>query len=285
LAGAFKEKLAAAVRRSDSLVCVGLDVDPGRVPALVRERADWIGYFNAGIMEATADLVCCYKPNLGFYEALGAEGWQGLRQTLAAVPRDVPVLLDAKRGDIGSTAEAYARALFEDLGGDAATVNPYMGFDAVEPFLAYGDRGVFVLCKTSNPGAADFQDLPCEVDGERRPLFEQVARAAVGWNRRGNVGLVVGATQPAAFRAVRTIAPALPLLVPGVGAQGGDLAMAVREGADASGTGILVASSRAVLYASSGQDWQAAARAAAAKLRDAINALRGAKSDGARAIP
>ena len=281
---AFADKLAAAVRRNHSLVCVGLDVDPTRVPAPVRERADWIGYFNVAIVEATADLVCCYKPNLAFYEALGAEGWQGLRQTLAAVPPDVPVLLDAKRGDIGSTAEAYARALFEDLGGDAATVSPYLGFDAVEPFLAYRDRGVFVLCKTSNPGAADFQDLPCEVGGQRRPLFEHVARAAVGWSRHGSVGLVVGATQSRAFRAVRAIAPDLPLLVPGVGAQGGDLAVAVREGLNAAGAGILVASSRAVLYASSDDDWQAAARAAAAELRDAINALRGAKADGAPAL-
>jgi len=280
----FAEKLSAAVRRNDSLVCVGLDIDPARVPAGVRERADWIGYFNAGIMEATADLVCCYKPNLGFYEALGAEGWRGLRETLAAAPRDVPLLLDAKRGDIGSTAQAYARALFDDLGADAATVSPYMGFDAVEPFLAYRDRGVFVLCKTSNPGAADFQDLPCDVDGERRPLFEHVARAAVRWNDHGNVGLVVGATQPAAFRAVRAIAPTLPLLVPGVGAQGGDLAVAVREGLDAAGAGILVASSRAVVYASSDTNWQAAARAAAAELREAINALRGANGDGPRAL-
>jgi orotidine-5'-phosphate decarboxylase len=255
------------------------------VPARVRQRPDWIAHFNAGIVEATADLVCCYKPNLGFYEALGTEGWEGLRQTLAILPVEVPVLLDAKRGDIGSTAQAYARALFEDLGADAATVNPYMGFDAVEPFLAYHDRGVFILCKTSNPGAADFQDVVCAIDGRTGPLFEHVARAAVRWNRHGNVGLVVGATQPGAFRAVRAVAPTLPLLVPGVGAQGGDLAMAVGEGVDAHGAALLVASSRAIVYASADDDWQAAARAATLALRKAINALRGAKSRGAPTLP
>jgi orotidine-5'-phosphate decarboxylase len=281
----FVDKLTAAVQRNDSLVCVGLDIDAARVPARVRQRQDWIAHFNAGIVEATADLVCCYKPNLGFYEALGAPGWDGLRRTLAIVPPDVPVLLDAKRGDIGSTAQAYARALFDDLGGDAATVNPYMGFDAVEPFLAYHDRGVFVLCKTSNPGASDFQDLVCEVDGRRGPLYEHVARAAVRWNTHGNLGLVVGATQPGAFRAVRAAAPGVPLLVPGVGAQGGDLAMAVNEGLDAHGAGLLVASSRAIVYASSDDDWQAAARAATIALRNAINALRGAKSRGAPTVP
>jgi len=281
----FVDKLAAAVQRNASLVCVGLDVEAARVPPRVRERPDWIAHFNAGIVEATADLVCCYKPNLGFYEALGSAGWDGLRQTLAILPADVPVLLDAKRGDIGSTAQAYARALFDDLGADAATVNPYMGFDAVEPFLAYHDRGVFVLCKTSNPGAADFQDLVCTVDGRSAPLFEHVARAAVRWNQHGNVGLVVGATQPGAFRAVRAIAPTVPLLVPGVGAQGGDLAMAVAEGVDTHGAGVLVASSRAIVYASSDDNWQAAARAATLALRDEINALRGAKSRGAPTLP
>jgi orotidine-5'-phosphate decarboxylase len=270
----FAEKLAAAARRNRSLVCVGLDPDPRQVPAPVRDRADWLAYFNAAIVEATADLVCAYKPNLAFYEALGTFGWQGLRATLAAVPPDVPVIADAKRGDIGSSAQGYAAALFDDLGCDAATVNPYMGFDAVEPFLAYETRGIFVLCKTSNPGSADFQDLVCEVDGERRPLFEHVARAADRWNARGNVGLVVGATHPESFRTVRAIAPRLPLLVPGVGAQGGDLAAAVQGGLDAHGAGLLVASSRAILYASRGDDWQAAARAAACQLRDAINDLR-----------
>jgi orotidine-5'-phosphate decarboxylase len=280
----FASKLAGAVARNRSLVCVGLDPDPRLVPSSVRERADWLPYFNAGIVEATADLVCAFKPNLAFYEALGSDGLAGLRATLAAMPADVPVLLDAKRGDIGVTTAAYAAALFADLGGDAITVSPYLGFDALEPFLAYRDRGLFVLCKTSNPGAAEFQDLLCEVDGERQPLYAVVARAAARWNQHGNVGLVVGATHPEAFRAVRASAPDLPLLVPGVGAQGGDLAMAVTEGLDQTGAGLLIASSRSILYASSGSDWQTAARMAASALRDEINALREAKAHGAAGL-
>jgi orotidine-5'-phosphate decarboxylase len=270
----FADKLAAAVARNDSLVCVGLDPDPRQVPDAVRARPDWLAYFAAGIVEATADLVCCYKPNLAFYEALGEAGLAGLRATLRAMPVDVPVLLDAKRGDIGVSAAAYAAALFDDLGADAVTASPYLGFDTLEPFLRYADRGVFVLCKTSNPGAAEFQDLLVEAEGARRPLYEHVARAAARANQHGNVGLVVGATHPEAFRTVRAAAPDLPLLVPGVGAQGGDLAMAVGEGQDRHGAGVLIASSRAILYASRGADWQAAARAAAEALRAAINAER-----------
>jgi orotidine-5'-phosphate decarboxylase len=280
----FAGKLAAAMQRNRSLVCVGLDPDPRLVPPRVRERIDWVAYFNAGIIEATADLVCAYKPNLAFYEALGPVGMAGLRQTLARIPAAIPVVLDAKRGDIGASAARYAAALFEELGADAATVNPYMGFDAVEPFLAYRDRGVFVLCKTSNPGAADFQDLVCTVDGVTAPLYAHVARAAVAWDRYGNVGLVVGATQPDALRTVRALAPELPLLVPGVGAQGGELAVAVREGLDRQAGGLLIAASRAILYASAGDDWQQAAREATQTLRDAINALREASGHGAGSL-
>lgn len=271
---AFRDKLAAASARNRSLLCVGLDPDPTRVPAPLRPRRDWVTRFHAGIIEATADLVCAYKPNLAFYEALGAEGWTALRATLALIPPDIPVLLDAKRGDIGSSAARYAAALFDELGCDAATVCPYMGYDAVQPFLEYRDRGVFVLVKTSNPGAADFQDLPVACGETPRPLFAQVAATALRWNRHGNLGLVVGATQPAALRVVRAIAPDLPLLVPGVGAQRGELETAVREGRDHHGGGLLVAVSRAILYASAGADWQAAARTTAQALRDTINTLR-----------
>jgi orotidine-5'-phosphate decarboxylase len=275
----FADKLAAAVARNDSLVCVGLDPDTAQVPEAVRARSDWLTFFAAGIVEATADLVCCYKPNLAFYEALGDAGLAGLRATLRAMPDDVPVLLDAKRGDVGVSARAYAAALFDDLGADAVTASPYLGFDTLEPFLAYHDRGVFILCKTSNPGSAEFQDLLVQADGISRPLYEHVARAAARANQHGNVGLVVGATHPEAFRNVRAAAPDLPFLVPGVGAQGGDLAMAVGEGQDRHGAGVLIASSRAVLYASRGADWQDAARAAARELRQAINGLRRARVD------
>ena len=270
----FLDKLAAATRRNSSLLCVGLDPDPSRAPAPLRERDDWVARFNAGVIEATADLVCAYKPNIAFYEALGAPGMAALRATLAAIPRDVPVLIDAKRGDIGSSAARYAVALFEELGVDAATVCPYMGHDAVGEFLAHTERGVFVLVKTSNPGAADFQDLTVTVDGITGPLYAHVARTALSWNTHGNVGLVVGATQPQAFRVVREIAPDLPLLVPGVGAQRGELETAVREGRDRRGAGLLVAVSRGILYASAGDDWQDAARTAAATLRATINELR-----------
>ena len=279
MAGArFRDKLAAAVARNDSLVCVGLDPDPAQVPDAVRARPDWLTCFAAGIVEATADLVCCYKPNLAFYEALGERGLAALHATLRAMADDVPVLLDAKRGDIGVSAKAYAAALFDDLGADAVTVNPYLGFDTLEPFLTYHDRGVFVLCKTSNPGSAEFQDQLVAADGSPRPLYEHVARAAVRANQHGNVGLVVGATHPEAFQNVRAVAPDVPFLVPGIGAQGGDLAMAVGEGQDRHGAGLLIASSRAIIYASRGADWQDAARAAARELRGAINGLRRARA-------
>jgi orotidine-5'-phosphate decarboxylase len=168
----FADKLAAAVARNDSLVCVGLDPDPAQVPDAVRARPDWLTYFAAGIVEATADIVCCYKPNAAFYEALGEAGQVALRATVRAVPDDVPTLLDAKRGDVGVSARAYASAVFDDLGADAVTVSPYLGFDTLEPFLAYRDRGVFVLCKTSNPGSAEFQDQLIAADGAWRPLYE-----------------------------------------------------------------------------------------------------------------
>ncbi len=270
----FLDKLLASCRQNQSLLCIGLDPDPALAPLELVGRADWAARFGQGIVEATADLVCAYKPNLAFYEALGTAGWQALGATLAAIPRHIPVIADAKCGDVGHSARAYARALFDTLNVDAATVNPYLGFDSLEPFLAYRDRGILVLCRTSNPGGADFQDLPCRLDGQEMPLFEAVARRAVQWNRAGNVGLVVGATYPTEVAAVRGIAPDLPLLIPGIGAQAGDLASAVRAGVDRQGERVLIAVSRQVLYASRGTDWAAAARAAALALRDAINQVR-----------
>ena len=174
----FSSRLLDCSRRNDSLLCVGLDVDPARIPEPLKGRGDWIYEYNLGLIEATADLVCAYKPNLGFYEALGAEGLDALARTVRAVPNGIPVIGDAKRGDIGHTATAYARALFEVFGFDAVTVNPYLGMDTVEPFLAYEDRGVFLLCKTSNPGSGDFQDLICETPDGRVPLYQVVAQRA-----------------------------------------------------------------------------------------------------------
>ena len=261
----FRTRFEAASERNHSLLCVGLDPDPTKIPDGVTVRD-----FLMGIVEATSDVVACYKPNIAFFEPWLGEGIDMLREIIAAVPRDVPVLLDAKRGDIGHTSEAYARAVFESLGADAVTLNPYLGRDAVEPFLQYADRHSFLVCRTSNPGAADVQDL--EIDGH--PLYERIAELANRWNTRGNVGLVVGATYPAEAARIREICPNLLFLMPGVGAQEGDLEAAVRAGMGADGTGIAVNSSRGVLYAGTGAGWADASREAAIQLRDQINAAR-----------
>ena len=266
----FLTKLQAAAARNDSLLCVGLDPDLELMPVPAKDVAG----FNRAIIEATSDLVCAYKPNFAFYEALGEAGWHALRETIAAIPDGIPVIADAKRGDIGNTAAAYARAIFDDLGCDATTVNPYGGEEAVEPFLDYEDRGVLVWCRSSNPSAGDFQDLPVADGGETRPLWQVVAERAQAWNRRGNVGLVFGATYPEQLAEGRALCPTLPILVPGVGAQEGGLRDAVRAGIDAAGAGIIVSASRSVLYASRDADYAVAARVAAQRLRDEINRHR-----------
>jgi orotidine-5'-phosphate decarboxylase len=266
----FQERLHAAARANNSLLCVGLDPDPSALPTGVP-----LDVFLQGIVDATRDLVCCFKPNMGFFEALGLPGQRALRELRATIPADIPFLIDAKRGDTPQTMRAYARAIFDDLDADAVTVNPYLGGDSLEPFFDYADRGVFVLCKTSNPGAGELQDLT--VDGSE-PLFLRVARLATTWDKHGTLGLVVGATYPRDVAAVRQVAPGAPILLPGVGAQAGDLERSVQAAVDADGGGALVNASRSVLYASSGSDWQAAARAEAMRLRDAINAARSSVS-------
>ena len=263
----FLERLDRAWSTHDSLLCVGLDPDPGRFPARLDGRADALAAFGCAIVDATADLVCAFKPQIAYYAAVGAE--DQLAATIAHVRRVAPhalVILDAKRGDIGPTAALYAREAFERFGVDAVTVNPYLGSDAVEPFLAWEDRGTVVLCRTSNPGGAEFQDLP-----EDDPLYLRVARQAAGrWNGAGNVMLVAGGTRPAELARIRGLAPEIPLLVPGVGAQGGDVDAVVRAGLDARGRGLVVNSSRAILYAGAGPDFADAARAEATLLRDAL---------------
>lgn len=266
----FMDGLRATSARNRSLLCVGLDPDLQRIPAALQGRTDPLFAFCAAIAEATADLACAFKPNIAFFEADGPAGIATLQRLIAAMPRDVPVILDAKRGDIGSTASAYARAVFEQLGADAVTLSPYLGGDALAPFLGYAEKGCFILCKTSNPGSADLQDLAL-ANGE--PLYMAVARKAQhDWNANGNVGLVVGATYPAVLAQVRAASPDLPLLVPGVGAQGGELSAAVRAAVTADRQGALINVSRAIMYASSGDDFAEAARAEALRLRDAINA-------------
>lgn len=268
----FNARLRAVQRRTNSALCVGLDVDPARLPAGLSQDHHGFERFVRGIVDATADLVCAYKPNLAFYEAMGEHCYSLLRATLDAVPGDLITIADAKRGDIGTTAERYATAIFDVLGFDAMTVNPYQGADSVEPYIRDSGHGALILCKTSNPGSADFQDLRSDDEGGA-PLWEIIARRAAGWNGRANVGLVVGATYPAQLARVRQLAPDLPILVPGVGAQGGDAAESARVGAAPDGTLAIVSASRQVLYASSGPDWQEAARREAVALRDAMRAV------------
>ena len=264
----FAAKLARSVERAGSHLCIGLDPDPAMMPV-----ADAAGFLRA-VVEATSDLAACYKPNLAFYEALGRDGYEVLTRTLAVIPPHIPVIGDAKRGDIGNTATAYARALFDVWGFDAVTVNPWGGEDAVRPFIERADHGVFIWCRGSNPGARDFQDLPVAGADGARPLYEVVACRAREWNVFGNVGLVAGATYPEQIARLRALCPSMLFLVPGVGAQGGDAAAAVRAAGDPDGTGFVVNVSRQVLYASRGEDFATAARAAATRIRDEINGYR-----------
>ncbi len=264
----FLAKLQAAVAKNDSLLCVGLDPDPALMPiANVAE-------FNKAIIDATSDQVCCYKPNIAFYEAMGAEGMQALEATLAAIPVDIPVIIDAKRGDIGNTAAAYAKAIFEDLGADAMTVNAYGGKDAVEPFLDYPEKGVIVWCRSSNPSAGDFQDLVVQYEGEERTVWQVVALKAQEWNKNGNVSIVMGATFPEQLAQARQLVPDMTILIPGIGAQEGSLAESVKAGTTMNGDGAIISSSRGVLYASRASDFAMAARAAATQLRYQINQSR-----------
>lgn len=268
----FMQSLRNAWQRSDSLVCVGLDPEPARFPARFADDDDAVFTFCRDIVDATADVVCCFKPQIAHFAALGAE--DALTRLIAHIHTHqpgVPVILDAKRGDIGSTAMHYVTEAFERYAADAVTVNPYLGRDSVQPFLDRADKGVVVLCRTSNPGARDLQDL--DVGG--RPLYQHVAAlVATEWNGHGNCLLVTGATYPGELAAVRRLAGSIPLLVPGVGAQGGDVEAVVRNGRTPDGNGLLVSSSRAILYASSADDYADAARIAAVTLRDEINRYR-----------
>lgn len=270
----FIDKLSAAWTRNDSLLCVGLDPDLARFPAQLAGQPDAIVRFCKAIIDATADLACAFKPQIAYFAALGAEAQlEDICRYLREHYPHIPLVLDAKRGDIGATAHQYAREAFDRYGADAVTVNPYMGFDSVEPYLAWQDRGVIVLCRTSNAGGSDLQFL--DVGG--RPLYQHVARlVAEKWNRNGQLALVVGATFPEEIAQVRKLVGDMPLLIPGVGAQGGDVEATVQAGRSADGTGMMINSSRAILYAAprDGEDFAAAARRVAMETRDAINAAR-----------
>jgi len=265
----FIDKLGAAWRGSDSLLCVGLDPDLARLPLDMQARPDGILAFCRAIVDATADLVCAFKPQIAYFAAHQAEDQlQALIAHIHTHHPGIPVVLDAKRGDIGSTAERYAREAFERYRADAVTLSPYMGTDSIEPWLQWPDRGVILLCRTSNSGGADLQSLEV-APGER--LYERVARlAAQRWNPHGQTGLVVGATVPDELSRVRALVGDMPLLVPGIGAQGGDIEATVMAGCRADGLGMMVNSSRAILYASKGEDFAEAARQAARDTRDAL---------------
>lgn len=268
----FIQQLASAWDKNNSLLCVGLDPDPAKFPAHLQGKPDAILEFCTAIVDATADVACSFKPQIAYFASCRAE--DQLEALIAYIHEKhpgIPVILDAKRGDIGSTAEHYAKEAFERFAADAITVNPYMGRDSVEPYLAYPEKGVILLCRTSNPGGSDLQFL--DVGGEK--LYERVARlVAQDWNRTGQCALVVGATFPAEIARVREITGDLPLLVPGIGAQGGDIAATVQAGRTANGTGLMINSSRAILYAGKGEDFAAAARQVAIATRDAINLYR-----------
>jgi orotidine-5'-phosphate decarboxylase len=272
----FLDQLNAAGRQNNSMLCVGLDPEPAKFPGAWRGDARRIYDFCAAMVDATADLVIAFKPQIAYFAAHRAEDQlERLMAHMRATAPQVPVILDAKRGDIGSTAEQYAREAFERYGADAVTLSPFMGFDSVQPYLKYHGKGAFLLCRTSNPGGDDFQNQRLASVAGEPLLYEHIAGLAQGpWNLNGQLGLVVGATYPAEIERVRAVAPTVPLLIPGVGAQGGDAVATVKAGwrPDAP---IIVNSSRAVLYASSGDDFAAAARREALKTRDLLQAARG----------
>lgn len=274
----FIARLNEAWRSRNSLLCVGLDPDPARFPPQLANRPDAILEFCRAIVDATADLVCCFKPQIAHFSAHRAE--DQLERLIAHIHQchpGVPVILDAKRGDIGTTAALYAVEAFERYGADAVTVNPYLGRDSVEPFLAYGDRGVILLCRTSNPGSKDLQSLELAGGKGEERLYEHVARLVAGrWNEHGQCALVVGATYPDEMRRVRELVGDMPLLVPGIGAQGGDLGATVKAGRTSHGTGLIISSSRAILYAGNDGGYAQAARRVALETRDEINRWRSA---------
>jgi orotidine-5'-phosphate decarboxylase len=278
----FLEQLRQAERTNGSLLCVGLDPEPGKLPAAMQGDVSKMYDFCAAIVDATADLVIAFKPQIAYFAAHGAEAQlERLMEHMRRTAPGVPIILDAKRGDIGSTAEQYAKEAFERYGADCVTLSPFMGFDSVQPYLKYHGKGAFLLCRTSNPGGDDLQNQRlADLDGQPT-LFEHIAGLVQGpWNLNGQLGLVVGATYPAEIERVRKVAPTVPLLIPGVGAQGGDAVATVKAGYRAAQgettAPIVVNSSRAVIYASAGADFAQAARAAAIATRDQLRAAQAA---------
>ncbi|MBN1369236.1 MAG: orotidine-5'-phosphate decarboxylase [Dehalococcoidaceae bacterium] len=266
----FTQKLQKAAAANNSLLCVGLDPDTSLLPEGIR-----LEDFIRSIIDATRDLVCAYKVNFAFFEALGKSSFYYLEYARQCIPADIPAIADAKRADIGNTSKAYASAVFEQLGFDGITVNPYMGRDSLAPFIEYTDRGIFVLCRTSNPGSADFQNLEVTTREGCIPLYRAVAGKAAEWNRHGNIGLVMGATHPDELGVIRRQCPDMLLLIPGIGTQGGDIRMAVENGTNRQGEMALINSSRQIIHASLKADFAEKSREAALSLKEQINCFRG----------
>ena len=274
----FYQKLDSIVEKQNSLVCVGLDCDLAKIPAHLQSDKTLQFTFNKAIIDATHDLVCAYKPNSAFYEARGVDGIAELKMTCDYIRKKYPeivLILDAKRADIGSTNEGYVTYAFDWLGADAITLHPYLGKEALKPFLDRKDKGCIILCRTSNPGAGEFQDLKLDSGNQAIELYQRVAeKVAKDWNYNGNCGLVVGATYPEELEIVRRIANDLPFLIPGIGAQGGDIEKTVKAGVDENGRNAIINSSRGIIFVSSGQDFSVRAREETEKLRNEVNLYR-----------
>jgi orotidine-5'-phosphate decarboxylase len=266
----FTEKLLEITRKKDSLLCIGLDTDIGKIPEKLLKEDDPVFSFNKSIIDETYEFASAYKLNTAFYEINGSNGWISLSKTLDYIPGNVIKIVDAKRGDVGNTASIYAKAILSNLKCDAVTVNPYLGYDSLIPFIEYKDKGIFILCLTSNVGSQDFQKL--KVNGKY--LYQIVAERVLEFNKYKNCGLVVGATFPEELKNVREIAPNLPFLIPGIGAQGGDLEKTVEYGTDSNGELVLINSSRGIIYKSKGEDFAKAASFAAEELKKKINFFR-----------
>lgn len=266
----FTQQLISIQKKSNSLLCIGLDTDPKKIPAHLQAKKNGVLEFNKQIIEATKDLACAYKINFAFYEVLGKEGWTIIEKTRALIPSSIHAIADAKRGDIGNSSGYYANAILNELDFDSITVAPYMGKDSVQPFLQNEKKGVFLLALTSNEGAFDFQYKKI---GKRR-LFEEVVSTSQQWTKNENLGFVVGATKSKDIQSVRKLAKSAPFLVPGVGAQGGSIEDVVKYGCTKDGFGVMINASRSVLYASNGKDFADAARSEAMELRDEVNLFR-----------
>lgn len=266
----FSEKLEKTIKQKNSILCIGLDPVFDSLPQSLKKSDNPILEFNKRIISVTAEYAAAFKINLAFYEALGLQGWKILEQTMKYLPNDVIKIADVKRGDIGNTAKMYSKALFENLGADAITINPLMGYDSAEPFLYDENRGVFFLCLTSNPGSRDFQYFS---DGKMK-LYEKIAQTVLTWNDKNNCGLVVGATHPSELASIREMCPNLPLLIPGIGAQGGDIITSVKFGTNVDGSMALFNSSRGIIYSSNKNDFDIAAKESARLLKEQLNRAR-----------